>query len=151
MRIRKFRSNDNKKISYVIRKCLVHVNNADYTDQQIKFLCREFSPAKITARFLNRDSFVATQDDKILGCVTFSEGEISSLFVNPKFHSQGIGHKLMQKAEMHARKCGFSKTWVNSSKTAITFYENLQYIKKKRISHKEGGVTVVMEKVLHAE
>ncbi len=148
MRIRKYKSDDKQKISYLVRKCIVEVNSADYTTQQIKFMSMEFSPAKVHERFSSRTAFVAVDGDKILGCATFKAGEIGSLFVNPRFHHQGIGHKLMNKAEEQAKTNGFSDVWVNSSKTAVIFYKNLGYIKKKRVAHRYGGVTFVMEKVL---
>lgn len=142
MRIRKYKSDDKQKISYLIRKCIIEVNSADYTAKQVEFISKEFSPAKVHERFSNRAAFVMIDGTKILGCVTLKADEIGSLFVNPRFHKQGVGHKLMSKAEEQAKINGFSDAWVNSSKTAVNFYENLGYMKKKKVADKNGGVTL---------
>lgn len=149
MRIRKYRVYDNKKLAYLIRKCILEVNSSDYTAKQIEFLYKEFSPAKVHAKFSERYTYVAEIKDTILGCVTFNEGEIGSLFVNPRFHYQGIATKLMDTVEKYALTHNISTVWVNSSKTAVAFYEKRKYSKKRRISHKEGGITFIMEKVLN--
>ena len=148
MRIRKYKASDNKKLSYLIQKCILEVNSSDYTERQIEFLRREFSPAKVHAKFTSRTTYVAEVKDTLLACITFNEGEIGSLFVNPRFHHQGVATNLLDKIEKYALTHNFSTVWVNSSKTAVTFYKKRKYKMKKRISHKEGGVTFVMKKVL---
>jgi len=148
MRIRKYKSGDNKRISNLIRKCLIEINSADYTAKQIKFIWKEVSPSKVHIKFASRNSYVAVEDNKIIGCFTFKDGEIGNVFVNPRFHSQGIGRKLMAKAEKVASQLGFLSVWVNSSITAVSFYKKLNYKKKTNVSHKDGGETFVMKKQL---
>ena len=75
------------------------------------------------AKFTQRNTYVVEVKDTILGCVTFNKGEIGSLFVNPRFHHQGIATKLMDKTEKYALTHNFLTVWVNSSKTAVPFYK----------------------------
>ncbi len=88
---------------------------------------------------------------KVIGCVLFEiltwhtgkQLEIKEIFVNPQYHRQGIGQKLLEYAERAGIDMGVSELflWTNKSKTLINFYskmgyqencKTMQFIKKKR-------------------
>lgn len=148
MKIRRFSSLDKNKVSYLIRRCLNKINSKDYTAEQIAFLCKEFTPSKVFQRFKDRDSFVATQENKILGCITLKSSEIGSLFVNPSYTRQGVGSYLYSYVENLAMRRGLTELYVNSSKTAVVFYKNKGYVLKNKNLHAFGGNTYIMCKKL---
>lgn len=148
MIIRQFVNSDRNKVSYLIRRCLNEINSEDYTADQVSFLCQEFTPGKVQARFVERSSYIAAQGDRILGCVTLKDNEIGSLFVNPSYNRQGIGSNLYSYAEKLAIQRGATVLWVNSSKTAVVFYKNMGYILQEKRRDAKGGTTYFMYKKL---
>jgi len=76
----------------------------------------------VVARILTQSNdvvaFIAMHDDQAIGLITVNRctaiyafgdfGEISELYVDPKFRSSGLGARLLQKAVGHAEAQGWS-------------------------------------------
>ncbi|MBU1136114.1 MAG: GNAT family N-acetyltransferase [Nanoarchaeota archaeon] len=148
MEIRKFKKEDARKVSNLIRKCFREVNSKDYPKKVIDFMCSHFSPKKIIVNSAKRQIFVAVEKDKIIGTVSIHDNIILTVFVNPKIHGKGIGKKLMTKVESEAKKNGFKSVKLPSSITAIDFYKKLGYKKVKVMYELNFGKTIEMRKIL---
>jgi N-acetylglutamate synthase-like GNAT family acetyltransferase len=148
MRIRKFKKEDARKVSDLIRKCLREVNSKDYSKKVIDFMISHFSPKTIIANSEKRKIFVAVEKEKIIGTASIHDDVILTVFVNPKIHGKGIGRKLMMKVENEAKKNGFKSVKLPSSITAIDFYKKLGYKKVKEKFEENFGKTIIMKKLL---
>ena len=148
IRIRKFKKEDAKKVSSLIKKTLIEVNSKDYPQKVIQFLCRNNAPKKLIQKSSNRLIYVAVEDEQILGTVSLKDDTILGLFVNPRFHSLDIGTNLMKYVETVANKEGFKSVCLPSSITAYGFYEKIGYKKVRDVYSKEYGKVIVMEKSL---
>lgn len=146
--IRPFVVDDGEQVSRVIIRCLREVNSRDYTSSQIERLCREFSPSKVRERFGNRASFVAFQNDVVVGTATLDGDEIRSVFVRPDLQNKGIGRVLMEQIEVAAKASGADVLRGYSSLAAIHFYLHLGYEKLREKREADGEVTIEIEKQL---
>ncbi|MBI2558957.1 GNAT family N-acetyltransferase [Candidatus Woesearchaeota archaeon] len=133
MDIRGFRSNDAEILSSMIRKCLVTINNKDYSKKVISKMCNKFSPQNITQLSKTRRIYVAVEKLKLIGTASLKKNRILSVFVDPDLHKQGIGRKLVKHLEITAIKEGYNKIEIPSNTTALKFYEKLGYKKIKKI------------------
>ena len=59
MRIRRFRKEDARKVSYLIRRALVATNSRDYPESVIRHLCTTFTPGRMIR---NARNVAATKD-----------------------------------------------------------------------------------------
>jgi len=148
MRIRKFRKEDARNVSDLIRKCLREVNSKDYSKKVIDFMTSHFSHKTIIANSEKRQIFVAVEKEKIIGTASIHDDVILTVFVNPKIQGEGIGKKLMAKVENEAKKNGFKSVKLPSSITAIDFYKKLGYKKVKEKYEENFGKTIIMRKIL---
>ena len=50
----------------------------------------------------NADTWVVEQDNRVIGFIALIDDEVGAIFVDPEFHSLGVGRCLMDKAqELH--------------------------------------------------
>lgn len=148
MRIRKFRKEDAKATSHIIRRCLREVNCADYSPKVIESLCHFLRPAQLIKNMENRDIFVAVENDKVIGTASLKENTVYTVFVNPDIHKKGIGTKLMEKVEDLARKKGYNEVKVPSGYTSFGFYKKRGYKRVKIVREKGHADTILMKKTL---
>jgi predicted N-acetyltransferase YhbS len=150
MRIRKFKKEDAKRVSDVIRKCLKEVVIKEYPKKVIISLCDFFKPSLIISNSKNRAIFVAVENGKVIGTASLKGDTVFTVFVDPKIHRQGVGSKLMDKVEESAKKKGYKTVKVPSSFGAFEFYKRRGY-KKVKINHvkvKSHAETIEMKKEL---
>ncbi len=148
MHIRKFKKEDARKVSNMIRKCLLEVNISDYPKKIMDGMVKHFTPSQIIKNSKERDIFVAVENDKILGTASLKENIILTVFVNPNIHGKGIGSKLMNKVEDLARKKGHKTVKLPSSLTSFEFYKRRGYKKVKMLHSDEYGDAIEMKKRL---
>ena len=146
MRIRKFRPDDARKVSYLVRKTLRDVNSLHYSDSVIKSMSEYYSPKGIVERSRGKTIFIAVEGEKIIGTANVDTNLIGAVFIHPDYMNKGIGSKLMDKCEKHAKKHGIKNIMLKASVNAIEFYEKLGYTRGKRNYHKKGGETCTMMK-----
>jgi len=148
MKIRHIKSEDARKASYMIRKTLFEVNSKDYTKEVLKRVAKDNTPKRLIEKSRSTSFHVAVEGNKILGTASLREDFGEAVFVNPRFHDQGIGTALMMVIEEEAKKKGIKKLRVESSFTAESFYEQLGYKKFKKGTHEKCGEVVEMVKQL---
>jgi GNAT superfamily N-acetyltransferase len=148
MRIRKFRKEDAKEVSNIIRRCLREVVSKDYPKKAIVGLCDFFTPALLIKNSKNRHLFVAVEKDKIIGTASLKDNTALTVFVNPDIHGKGVGSKLMDKVEGLAEKNGYKIIKLPSGLSSVEFYKKRGYKKVKVIHSKDHGDTVEMKKNL---
>ena len=148
MRIRKFKNEDARKVSNIIRRCLREIVSKDYSEKEITDLCNFFKPSMIIKNSKNRSIFVAVENNTILGTASLKEDTVFTVFVNPDIHGKGIGSKLMDKVEDLAKKKGYKTIKVPSGISSFDFYKNRGYKKIKMNLSKDYADTIEMKKRL---
>ena len=146
MRIRKFRPEDAKRVSYLISKTLWEANSKDYSQRVIKNVENKYKPSKIIEYSKNRKIFVAEENGKILGTISLENDTILSAFVNPRYQCRGIGKKLIEHIEKIAKRKGIKKLKVPSITTAVGFYRKMGYKKVKSYPGYVYGKIIMMSK-----
>jgi len=148
IKIRLFRKGDERKLSYLSRKCIITINSKDISKKETAVLHDHFTPGRFIDDAQRFEIYVAEYHGKVAGTATLDEQWIRGVFVNPGLHGKGIGSKLMQKLESVAKKKGFRSVSLKSSPFAVNFYVKLGYKKVKDI-HNEAGRLTIMKKGLN--
>jgi len=146
--IRKFKDKDALEASDLIRKTLSEENSKFYPNSVIEYMYNEFSPQFLIELSKEREFFVAFENSEIIGTITIINDYIGTVFVNPEYHSKGIGTKLMETIENLAKERKIEKLRLQSSINAVDFYEKLGYSKREKSQSEEYGVTYEMSKAL---
>lgn len=141
MKIRKFKKEDAKQISILIRKTIKKfmVKNS----KSYYFWYYYYSPERLTRLSRIREIYVAEEDKKIIGTSSVNRNYLLGVYVDPKQHGKDIGTKLVKKIEKVTKKKGYKKIKTFSAVGAVKFYEKLGY----RIIFK-AGLLIIMEKEL---
>lgn len=91
--------------------------------------------------------FVALDRDKIIGMVTLRDStHISLLFVDEKYHRQGIGRALLGcLTDYMAKEMGIHKVTVNASPYGVGFYHRLGFQDLRPEEQRDGIIYTPME------
>lgn len=103
------------------------VYSKEGTENFLNFISDE----QLYKMFLNGDYkvFVAVKDNKIVGVGSLRAGShISLLFVDEKYHRQGIGRKLIKEMQKSMNRTLGIKMTVNASPYGEEFYHKLGFI-----------------------
>jgi N-acetylglutamate synthase-like GNAT family acetyltransferase len=148
MSIRLFKKEDARKVSNLIRKCLIEVVSKSYPKKAIDSLYHFFTPALIIKNSKDRTIFVAVQGNKVIGTASLKADTVFTVFVNPNVHGKGIGSKLMDRVEALAKKKGYTILKVPSATSSYGFYKSRGYKKIKVVHSSTHGDTIEMKKKL---
>lgn len=93
-------------------------------------------------------------DDRIIGVAAVKEltetsCELKSLYLLERYHGQGLGKRLLNKAISYAKENGYKKMFLDSlstSKKAIALYRKTGFLDTERYNQNErSDVFMVME------
>lgn len=146
--VKKFKNDDAKKISEIIKENLIHVNCKDYEASVIEHMCHYFNEKRIKEIATKRTVFVAEYNNEIVGIASLDIDTILTVFINRVYHGQGIGKKMMKYIENLAFKENIAILKLPASLTAVNFYKKLGYREVGKHESKEFGKTITMEKLL---
>ncbi|MEO0628599.1 MAG: GNAT family N-acetyltransferase [Bacteroidota bacterium] len=127
MTIRLANRDDVYQLSKLIWENTEHVKENNYTPLQVKTWKEVNRPEEIEKSLEERLIFCAYRDEELLGTIGLRENEIVGLYVNYRKRQMGIGGKLMQFVEDHARKKGINNLTLTSTPSARQFYERRGY------------------------
>ena len=91
--------------------------------------------------------FVALDRQRIIGMITLRDSKhISLLFVDEKYHRQGIGRALVkQLTDYMAEEMGIRQVTVNASPYGVGFYHKLGFRDLRPEEQKDGIIYTPME------
>lgn len=140
--IRPIDSKDDLAISRIVRDNLkkhhLDIPGTAYYDPELDHLSLFYSKDP-----QNRGYFVVeTENGEIVGGIGMAKfdgfahcGEIQKLYVSEQYQRQGIGQRLLNHIESHARHCGIHRLYLETHsnlKAAIILYEKNGYHKIER-------------------
>jgi len=149
MIIRPIKSSDYKKVKQLIKDAILETNAKDYSKEVIDFMLG-VDPFRPRDTANEREYFVA-EDDDIQGVIGLKDNEVKTLFVDPKYHSKGLGSSLLSHIESLISERSYDMSRVYSSVSAKSFYEKQGYTIISENSSKAGDGTMLryyMEKKL---
>lgn len=127
----------------------MHFEASDYTPQGVDSFLDFISDTTLNRMFImgNYQLFVAVEDEpekavgeKIIGLISLREvNHISLLFVDEKYHKQGIGRSLMNYAASYLyEEKGKIFCTVNAAPYAVEFYKKIGFHAVKPEESKDG-------------
>jgi putative acetyltransferase len=146
--IRPLRRQDIPAVSALIQNTVLISNSGDYDLQVIGALVENFSRPGLRSLAARRRLFVYDRGGRICGAVGLEGEAVCNLFVAPDEQGRGIGQELLEHVETLAREQGLVRLALDSSLTAVGFYERLGYRKTGQQSSGGFGSTIRMEKRL---
>lgn len=146
MEIRTAEIEDSEDISSLLRDTFKDVNSKDYPQEHIDAWVKFDSPERVREKIESGDfrNFLAIENEKIIGFLSVSTRQaiLSSLYVKSTETGRGIGSDLLQFAEDLTQSSGRTEMTLNSSLTAVKFYEKKEYKKVKEINLLVEGVRI---------
>jgi putative acetyltransferase len=150
MDIRKATVDDALSIMQLHERSVLELCRDDYTPEQLKDWLSISTLERYQIRLERHRAYLAEQDGKMIGYVRWhpETNELCSIFVDPDFVRQGVATKLMEVAEKDAKDRGVEELWLDSSLTAVPFYEAIGWNYVEQSMH--GTLECVkMTKKLH--
>lgn len=113
-------------------KTFLRFEAQDYSQEGIRSFNDFITDTMLHRLFLNGlyQMFVAEGESGLIGMITLrGENHISLLFVDEKFHKQGVGRRLMETLCGYLRdEMGKEQVTVNSSPYGVGFYHKLGFV-----------------------
>lgn len=133
---RRFKEQDAKEVSEMVRRTLRETNSKDYSEEYI-----ENDVAKINENFFIERSrwtncyvFTDEKTERIIGVGSIGsywgseiESSLFTIFVSPDYQGKGIGKQIMEKLESDEYFLRAKRIEIPASITALSFYQKLGY------------------------
>lgn len=133
---RRFKEQDAKEVSEMVRRTLRETNSKDYSEEYI-----ENDVAKINENFFIERSrwtncyvFTDEKTERIIGVGSIgsywgseTESSLFTIFVSPDYQGKGIGKQIMEKLESDEYFLRAKRIEISASITALSFYQKLGY------------------------
>ena len=140
MLIRQAKINDARRISYLIRRNTEMVIENLYTSKQVEVWKSANVPKAIRENIKERTIFCAIQNNKLIVTIGLYENEVVGLYVSYSKRGKGIGQKLLNHLEAHAKNIFISELALTSTPSAISFYLKNGFVSDKYVSVYVNGV-----------
>ncbi|MDP7282306.1 MAG: GNAT family N-acetyltransferase [Candidatus Undinarchaeales archaeon] len=146
MKIERFQKGDEDKVVNVILTGFRNHVFQDFTKEGRELIEKDITVSEVLK---NKDPlYVAKINNTIVGVGSAfkKHNRVGAMFVNKKYHGQGIGSALLKKVESYYKGCGVKKIFVWSALSAVGFYTKHGFKKSRGISRKQGMVYQPMKK-----
>lgn len=148
MKVRKFRTEDAKRCSIIIRKCVREQFRKEEKPKTIQILIKRNKPSDIIRRSKNEHFYVAVEKEKILGIGGYDDdGYLHKFFVDMKHQSKGIGKLIVARVFKDAKRQGLNMLQANASPGAEKFYKSAGFRKIKKMTVPWKGSTITFVKM----
>jgi ribosomal protein S18 acetylase RimI-like enzyme len=131
MRTRRARIEDAAEACVVLRRSIAELCHLDHGGDEV-MLARWLSNKTVenVRRWIGESHvFVAEEAGRILGVAAMSgAGTITLNYVSPDARFRGVSKALVRCLENHARAHGLAECRLESTKTALRFYQDLGYM-----------------------
>lgn len=150
IRIPKFE--ESREISDLLIDTITKVNSKDYNLKQIEVWIKGYSLEEIEKKIQsnNRNIFVLIDNNKIVGYleIYLERSFIDSLYVKNNEIGKGYGKKMLVFAEEFSKQNGAKDLRINSSLTALNFYESQGYKIIEKTFNRNSGIAVPIVRMI---
>jgi GNAT superfamily N-acetyltransferase len=153
MNIRRARIEDAAEACVVLRRSIAELCHLDHGGDE-KHLAKWLSNKTVdnVARWIGQTNlFVAEEAGRIIGVAAITDsGKVTLNYVAPTARFRGVSKALMLRLEETARALGVLECRLESSQTALRFYQALGYVKTEQsyVLPLTGSMAVVLCKRL---
>jgi GNAT superfamily N-acetyltransferase len=158
MEIRRFREEDAKEVSEVIRTTVRISNTKDYPADLMDELIASETPDAVLGRASWTHFYVVCDEGKIIGCGAigpyWGKGDESSLFtifVLPEYQGKGVGRQLIGTLENDEYFLRAKRIEIPASITGVPFYLKMGYHYKNGITTPDEEHLIRLEKYRETE
>ena len=148
MEIRRFREEDAKEVSEVIRTTVRISNTKDYPVELMDELIASETPEAVLGRASWTHFYVVLDEGKIIGCGAIGpywgkedESSLFTIFVLPEYQGKGVGRQLIGTLENDEYFLRAKRIEIPASITGVPFYLKMGY-------HYKNGITTPDEEHL---
>ncbi len=138
--IRKAKSTDAKKISYLIHQNTEKVLENRYSPEQVAIWKKANSPSAILRSMETKTLFCAFAGQYLVGTIGLLETEVVGLYVSPARRKQGIGGQLLAFLENYAQQQGIKELTLTATPSGQPFYRAKGYAPIKAVVVNIHGV-----------
>lgn len=152
--IRKFKKSDAKEAALLVAQVFKKYNHREATSAALKRYINYIHPNKNSPERLLQIfartpiCFVAVNNKKIIGVIRGRINRINNLFVDGKYHHQGVGRALILRFENETKKYKVYILKVRASLYATPFYQKMGYKKTTGVRNFHGIKMQPMKKKL---
>jgi len=144
---------DSEAMASLYHNTIHHINSRHYDPVQIETWGGAApDPEKWRPRLATRQTFVAYQQDKLVGFTELeADGHVDTLFVHHEHQGEGVATRLLAHVEQLAERVGISRLYTEASITARPFFERRGFVVVRPQEVEIRGVwfrNYKMEKVL---
>lgn len=130
VKIRRAAADDAPQACTILRRSITDLCHLDHGGDEAllsKWLSNK-TTENVSQWILQSHFFVGEDAGRIVGVAAMSgEGKITLNYVDPDFRFRGVSKALVLAMEEHARTLGLAECCLESTKTALRFYQGLGY------------------------
>lgn len=136
------------------REAVLGLARAYYDQTQLAAWAAAMRPEAVKRALTDADKtlLVALAGGEVTGFILFEPGEVFAMYVHPAHARQGLGGRLLARAEAAARQAGLETVRLTASRNAVAFYAAKGFRDiKETVFHLRGGIALTcleMEKRL---
>ncbi|WP_110114941.1 GNAT family N-acetyltransferase [Bacillus sp. CGMCC 1.16541] len=145
MRVRPFKREDVHDVYALFYRTVHTINKQDYNQTQLEaWAPNDADLQKWEHRLANSFSFVAMNEEKMVGFASMTEdGYIDLFYVHADHQQEGIGHALFQTLKEVAFEQGLTRFVTEASITAKPFFQHQGFrVVKRQRKHMRGVVFI---------
>lgn len=153
MEIRRFKEEDAKEVSDLIRKTILISNTKDYPKDLMDALIETETPEHVLQRALWTHFYVVVDEQQIIGCGAIGpywgkedESSLFTIFVLPEYQGKGIGRAIIDTLEKDEYFLRAHRIEIPASITGVPFYLKMGYNYKDGITEPDEEHLIRMEK-----
>jgi N-acetylglutamate synthase and related acetyltransferases len=153
MEIRRFKEEDAKEVSDLIRKTILISNTKDYPKDLMDALIETETPEHVLQRASWTHFYVVVDKQQIVGCGAIGpywgkedESSLFTIFVLPEYQGQGIGRAIIDTLEKDEYFLRAHRIEIPASITGVPFYLKMGYNYKDGITEPDEEHLIRLEK-----
>ena len=153
MEIRRFKEEDAKEVSDLIRKTILISNTKDYPKDLMDALIETETPEHVLQRASWTHFYVAIEAQQIIGCGAIGpywgkedESSLFTIFVLPEHQGKGIGRAIIDTLEKDEYFLRAKRIEIPASITGVPFYLKMGYNYKDGITEPDEEHLIRLEK-----
>ena len=153
MNIRRFKEEEAKEVSDLIRNTIRISNTKDYPLELMNLLIETETPEHVLERASWTHFYVAEDEGRIVGCGAIGpfwgkedESGLFTIFVHPEYQGKGVGRAIIETLEKDEYFLRAKRIEIPASITGVPFYLKMGYHFKNGIKEPDDEHLIRMEK-----